>query len=132
MIKRHLFLSHSARDAALAGRLEKALAKLGFSTFDPTRDIKPGDDWRASIHAAIRRSDVLLLLVASPDSAATSWMGYEAGIAEALGKRVVALVSDRFSLAQIPSDFAGRWVLRMDPNAPERTAQDVAYHLAAA
>ena len=88
MTGHRLFLSHSARDAALANRLEKSLEKLGFSTFNPMRDVRHGEDWRGAVQTAIRRADVLLLLIGSPDSASSSWMGYEAGMAEALGKRV--------------------------------------------
>ena len=132
MIKRQLYLSFSARDAALATKVAKALEKLGFSAFNPMKDVRPGDDWRMTIHAAIKKSDALLLLVASPESAASSWMSYEAGMAEALGKRVLALVPDRYSMAQLPSDLAARQVLLLDILSPERSAREIADVLAAA
>ena len=132
MRRPQLFLSHSARDSSVASMLEKSLEKLGFDTFNPMRDIGPGHNWRTSVQAAIRRSDVVLLLMASPDTAAASWMAYEAGMAEALGKRLVVLAPDRFSFAQIPFELAGHRILNVDPNVPERAARDIAHLLAAA
>ncbi len=132
MKRPRLFLSHSARDASAAALLEEWLERLGYETFNPTRDVLAGDDWRLSVQAAIRKADVVLQLVASPESAAASWMAYEAGMAEALGKKLVLLVPEPLSLAQIPSDLAGRLVLRLDTRTPERTAREVAHFLAAA
>lgn len=128
----NVFLSYSARDTAVAAQIEKALEGLGLSAFNPAKDIGAGADWRKSVQAAIRKSDMVLLLVASPDTVANSWMSYEAGMADALGKDVVALVPDRYPVSQLPPDVAVRQVLRLDPNSPERAARDIASRLAAA
>ena len=132
MTKPLVFLSFSARDATLAAKVEKSLEKLGLAAFNPTNDIAAGRDWRKSVQAAIRKSDAVLLLLSSPDFVDSSWMLYEAGIADALGKRVLTLVPDRFSLTQLPADLNVRHVMRWDPNFPEQAAQHVADTLAAA
>jgi len=132
MTKRSVFLSSSARDSALTARVEVALEGLGFDAFNPMNDLRPGDDWRKSIQAAIRRSEALLLVVASPDAAASSWMAYETGVAEALGKQVILLVPEIYPFAQLPPDLRAQKVLRLDPHRPDRTARDVAERLTAA
>ena len=112
--------------------MEKALEGLGFDAFNPMNDMSPGDDWRKSIKAAIKRSEALLLIVASPDAAASSWMAYEAGVADALGKQVMLLVPEIYPSAQLPPDLRAQKVLRLDPHRPDRAARDVVERLAAA
>lgn len=132
MNKRRLFISHSQRDAALASRFESAIEKLGFDAFNPTKDVRPGTDWRRAIQEAIRKSEALLMILASPDAAHSSWVSYEAGMAEALGKRVFVLMPDRFPSSELPPDVGSRQLLKLDPDYPEQAAKQVAQSLAAA
>jgi hypothetical protein len=126
-----IFLSHSHRDSALAERIEREFEKLGLPTFT-ARDIRAGEDWRKAIETSVRRADMLLLLIASPEAAASSWMGYEAGMAEALGKRVMVLASDRHSVSELPIDLASWPIVNFDPRSPETAARDIVERLAAA
>lgn len=127
-----IFLSFSHRDSALAERIEAELEKLGHPTFNPSKDIAPGQDWREAMRAAIERTDMLLVLISSSHAASSSWMGYEVGMAEALGKPVVTLASDRLSKTDLPDDLISRQVLNFDPRSPERAAREVVERLAAA
>jgi hypothetical protein len=131
MSKLSVFISYSHRDADLARELEKKLESLGLDAFNPERDLHPGDDWRKATQAAIKRSDAVVL-IASPHTLSSSWTSYEAGMAEALGKRVMVLLPNRHSVSELPEEFAGRNVLSFDPQAPEQAAQDIASRLAAA
>jgi nucleoside 2-deoxyribosyltransferase len=127
-----IFISHSSRDAALAAKLEKELERLGLPTFNPSHEIDPNQNWRKAILAAIRRADALIVLVASPEAASTSWVGYETGMAEALGKRVIVLASQDHSPAELPADLAASQIVGFDPAEPERAARDIVERLAAA
>lgn len=130
MSKPSVFISYSNRDAGLAEQLASSLARLGLRTLDPTRAIAPGGNWRKEIQAAIKQSDALIL-IASPEVLASSWVLYEAGAAEALGKRVVVLLPDKHSIAELPKEISVRQVVGFDPRSPERAAQDIAARLAA-
>jgi nucleoside 2-deoxyribosyltransferase len=125
MTRPSVFLSYSSRDRDVAGRVERALKRLGLAAFNPARDVHVGEHWRKAIQAAIKRADALVLLATSPQSAASSWMAYEAGVAEALGKPVMILLPDKYPVTELPADFAAGQVLDFDPEAPERAAREI-------
>jgi TIR domain/Nucleoside 2-deoxyribosyltransferase len=131
MSKRSLFISYSRRDADLANSVADALERLGFNALDPGRELQPGDDWRKAIQTAIKRSDAVVL-VASPQSSASSWSHYEVGIAEGLGKTVMVLLPNTHSVTELPADIASNPIVELDPKAPDRAAQDIVARLAAA
>jgi hypothetical protein len=128
MTKPTVFVSYSRRDAELGRRFQDALRRLGLKTLNP--DVPPGEDWRHSIQSAIRQSDVVVTLTSTPESLRSSWTSYEAGMAEALGKRMLLLLPNRYSVADLPEDFASTQIVEFDPQAPERAAQDIASRLA--
>lgn len=130
MTKPLVFISYSHRDADLAKKVGSALEHMGLKAFNPERDIPLGEDFRKTIQNAIRRSDALIMLVASPQRASSSWMSYEAGMAEALGKRVMVLLSNRYPVSELPVDVAASQIVNFDPQAPERAARDIAAYLA--
>ncbi len=131
MSKRSVFVSYSNRDAKWATQVQQALERLGLHATNTSHDLRVGDDWRKAVQTAMRKSDALVLLMTSP-YASSSWMQYEAGMAEALGKRVMVLLPKRYPVAELPADLASGQVVQFDPQAPEQAAQDIATRLAAA
>jgi TIR domain len=125
-------MSYPNRDAKLAERVASALKHLGFDALDPTRKLRPGESWRKAIQSAIKRSDAVIMVASTPRTLSSSWMGYEAGIAEVLGKRVMLLLPNKYPVTEVPEDFASTPIVDIDPQAPERAARDVAAWLAAA
>jgi hypothetical protein len=130
MTEPSVFISYSRHDADVAKRFESVLESLGLQAFNPAREIRPGEDWRKAVRGAIRRSDALLL-IASPHALVSSWASYETGMAEALGKRVMVLLSNRHSVTELPEEVAAGEIVDFDPQAPERAAQDIVARLAA-
>lgn len=68
----HVFISHAVEDIVNARLLRDELQKAGINTWLAEDNIKPGEDWDASIEEALRTaSDGLLLLsfsaINSPD-----------------------------------------------------------------
>jgi len=132
MSKPSVFISYSRRDAGLAQRVESALERLGLDAFNPAREVRPGENWRHAIHAAIKRSDALIMLIGSQKNLTSSWMTYEAGMAEALGKRVMVLLANKHSANDLPVDIASGQIVGFDPQAPARAAHDIVKRLAVA
>jgi nucleoside 2-deoxyribosyltransferase len=124
-----VFISHSARDGALADIIPRELERLGRSVFIDRRDILPGQDFREALRTAIQESKTVLALISSPHAAANSWMGYEVGMAEALGKPVLTLASDRLALSDLPDDVSSRQIVNFDPQSPESAAREVVERL---
>ena len=129
MSKRSVFLSYSLRDRDDANQLERALERLGLQAFNPARELRVGEDWRKAIQAAIKKSHALILLAATPQSAASSWMAYEMGMAEALGKPILVLLPSKYPVTELPADVAAGQILDFDPNAPDRAAREIADRL---
>jgi nucleoside 2-deoxyribosyltransferase len=131
MIMTNVFLSYSARDHAEADALETELERLGFQAFNPMREIRADENWRDAIRAAVKRADAVVLLINSPLSAQASWVSYEAGLADALGKPIIVLASHRYAARDLPSDIASWQILDFDPNEPARTARNLAEQIVA-
>jgi len=126
------FISHVSEDSALAEQIRRALEKRGRHAFNPKTDIRAGENWRHAIRTAIGNADNVLVIISSGHAAANSWMGYEVGAAEALGKPVLTLASDRLSLSDLPEDLISRQIVHFDPQAPERGVSEVLDRLAPA
>jgi nucleoside 2-deoxyribosyltransferase len=126
-----VFLSHSRRDGNLVATIARELRKHGVEAY-LDESMTPGDDFRRSIKAAIRKSDGFVLVVTSPDVAASSWTSYELGMAEALGKPILLLLSQNHSAAQLPSDLAGLPIAAFDPERPESMGREIVDRLLAA
>jgi predicted phosphodiesterase len=55
-----IFISYASPDREKIGGLYRRLSSAGFKPWMDKRDILPGERWKATIEAAIRRSDVFL------------------------------------------------------------------------
>jgi hypothetical protein len=131
MSKRSVFISYRNRDAELGERFATALKHLGFDAWNAV-EVRPGEDWGKAIQSAIKQSDALVMVALTPQTLSSSWMSYEAGIAEALGKRVMLLFPNKYPVTELPADFASTPIVEIDPQAPEQAAHDVASRLASA
>lgn len=76
-----IFISHSSKDKDIANYICAQLEKAGYKCWIAPRDIVAGSDWAASIARAIYESSVLLLIY-SKNSAASSQVPKELGLAE--------------------------------------------------
>jgi TIR domain len=123
-----IFVSYSRRDSAIAEKIARALQAVKpnppVTTF-LNQDVRPADDFRKAIESNLRTSDAVLVVAASPDAVANSWMGYEIGAAEALRKPIILLTSNRHSLSELPEDFGSFPVVVFDPDAPEAAASEI-------
>ncbi len=59
---RHVFISHSSEDAAVADKVCRALESDGLATWICSRDIQPGQTWAGAISDGLERSGALVLL----------------------------------------------------------------------
>jgi hypothetical protein len=71
----------------------------------------------------------LIVLMTTPQSGESSWMAYEAGVAEALGKPIMVLLPSKYPVAELPADVAAGQVLDFDPKAPEGAAREIVHRL---
>ena len=112
-----IFLSYHRDDRNLAKRIKKRLAELLNSgsanvvVIDGLDAAPIGADVRESIKAAIESSNTVVLIT-SPNSSKSPWMNYEAGIADALGKKIVVVgekgMGKTTLLRHLPQD--AKWI----------------------
>jgi hypothetical protein len=123
-----IFISYSRRDSAVAEKIARALRAVRTKPPVTTildQNLNPGDDFRKAIETNLRTSDAVLVVAASPDALANSWVGYEIGAAEALRKPIILSTSNRHSLSEFPEDFGSFPVVVFDPDDPEGAAQEI-------
>ena len=86
-----VFLSHSSRDNASAGRMKAWLVLQGFEApfldFDKDNGIPPGADWERTLYREIERSQAILILL-SANWSASKWCDREFTCARYLGKPI--------------------------------------------
>lgn len=93
-----IFVSYAYQDRALAERVEEHLRKHGLvvtadvEILDPQKRIQAGGDIREMIKAQMMAASKVVF-VTSPNSAQSQWVNYEAGMASALGKPIIAIVA---------------------------------------
>ncbi len=86
-----VFLSHSSADLWIAGQMRKELEARGIAVWLDERDLAGGDIVLASIEASIRASDEVLVLV-SPESLKSQWVGAEIALGYSNHKRVTPVL----------------------------------------
>lgn len=87
-----VFISYSHVDRERAQELSRELERLGVEMFIDEKNIKWGDPVPNTISDALRACSAVLVIV-SPDSLKSSWVPYEIGIAKALGKTILPLLT---------------------------------------
>jgi nucleoside 2-deoxyribosyltransferase len=115
----------------LAARIARELRRHDVEPVDAS-GIAVGGNLRESVKSAIRGADAFVLVVTDPESAAASWTSYELGMAEAMGKPILLLLSQNHSAAQLPSDLAGLPIAAVDPERPESMGREIVDRLLAA
>lgn len=108
-----VFLSHTAADGPWVKWIAQNAQSVGIEVYLYEHDPKPGQTLATKVQAAIRNSDVLVVLLTT-NSQFAPYVHQEIGSAKALQKRIVPLVQpgiDERSLAMlqgiehIPFDF---------------------------
>jgi hypothetical protein len=127
-----IFLSHSARDADLADAVARAPRKHGVEPVEVPAARNESRYARQATKSAIRRADGFVLISSAPDTASTGWATYELGLAEALDKPILLLLSRKHAIAELPQELAGLPVAQLRPSHPERAAHEVLDRLLAA
>ncbi len=81
MPEKHVFISYSRQDRAVMVDIKQSLADAGIPLWTDMR-IKPGTPrWQLAIEAAIRNAYAVVVLL-SPDSKASEWVGIEISVAK--------------------------------------------------
>lgn len=100
-IARHVFISHSSEDAAVARQVCLALESAGLATWICSRDIQPGQTWAGAISDGLERSGVLVLLFTA-NANRSDYVLREVNLAV---KRKVPILPVRLDGTPIPRDM---------------------------
>ena len=121
---RRVFISYSYDDHEYAEKLREALAELDIiSGFDPI-ETTSGETVRKTIRKRIEAADAVVVLI-SKGALASSWVMFELGAAEALGKKVVPIVLPGIDIDKLDFIERDRAVLSALRLSPLETAQRI-------
>jgi len=93
MTKDSVFISYSREDRAFVDRLSQDLRSGGVTTWQDTKEIAAGENWRLAIEGSLRQA-AALLYVASAGSVKSQWMSKELEAVFSRGARVIPVVLD--------------------------------------
>ncbi|GIK27097.1 MAG: toll/interleukin-1 receptor domain-containing protein [Anaerolineae bacterium] len=121
-----LFISYKRVDSAFVDRLEVDLRVRGFDTWLDRRDLasRGGANWRRELQIAIDRAHALVLVL-TPDAAASPYVGWEYRYAVAIGRPIYVLLL-RDCPSGVPQEILAdsiHWFdFRGEPSYPQRLA----------
>jgi predicted nucleotide-binding protein len=105
MMATKVFVSYVRSDTALAEQLFRTLHTMPVEVWSDDQ-LTAGDNWSEVLRSRIRESQFFVLLL-SPKTLESSWVHQELGAAWALGKQIVAVVTDRHLVDKLPVDIKG-------------------------
>lgn len=87
----NVFISYAHQDKEFAENIKHVLAAKGHvpadTVFLDVKDISAEEDIRQRLRSEIGAADAIVLVM-SEHAAASPWINYEAGLADALGKKI--------------------------------------------
>lgn len=111
----NVFVSFSEANTSMVNSLERMAQALGvFRLYRFDHDPRPGVPLPAKVKDAIRRADLVLVLLTQAGNAST-WVQQEIGIADASNRFIVPVVEKGVSVKGI---LEGREHVRFDPSDP--------------
>jgi TIR domain len=99
-----VFISHSTKDTELAKDLARRLEEAGIETCtvnDVAETNESASRWRYMIRMYVLSSDEVIVLL-TDNSADSSWVRYEMGVADALDKRLTPVVVNEGVEKRVP------------------------------
>ena len=123
-----IFLSHSAQDRAAVEQVRAGLQTQGVNVYLAEHDVQAGHSVAEKVKAAIRRSSAVVVLV-TPNSAASAYVNQEIGFAMGEHKLVVPLVEPGRP-GGAPAMLAGIEYIAWDPAEPQAAISSLESYLA--
>src|SRR5215467_2693714 len=112
--KLKVFISYSRRDsAAFADELVAGLEVAGFAPFLDRHDIAAGEDWEARLGGLIREADTVVYVI-SPEAVKSERCGWEVDKTLALSKRLIPVIYQPATEADIPDRLRRLQFIRFD------------------
>lgn len=109
-----IFISHSSANNAEALAIDDWLHAQGwadtFLDLDPRRGLVAGDRWQAALKSAADSCE-LILIVISPDWAASRWCLAEFLLAKSLNKQIVGVLVKPTPYETLPPELTAEWQL---------------------
>jgi hypothetical protein len=102
MTEQYVFISYSREDREFVDRLQEDLRKAGVNTWQDTKEIAPGENWRMAIEESLLRASAMLY-VSSSRSASSHWMTKELEAVFSRGNRVIPLILDDEGESGLPA-----------------------------
>lgn len=110
MTKDFVFISYSREERAFVDRLSQDLRSGGVTTWQDTKEIPAGENWRLAIDESLRRASALLY-VASARSVNSQWTSKELEAVFSRGARIIPVVLDDQGELGLPHYLRDRqWV----------------------
>lgn len=112
-----VFISYAFRDKDLVQGVKDALMKQGLNgyyvtDFPSQADLNAGESFRDTLRKWISSADYFVLFWTEA-AANSEWCNYEAGMAEALGKKVIVAMPTNYQ-AKLPPALSGYPIIRVE------------------
>ncbi len=119
--EKHVFLSFAGENKAFARSLAALMEERGADVYLDDH-LRVGDLWSETLRLQMEKASALVLILPSEQMSNRNYIWFEAGVAKALRKRVIAVLPPLTRLAKLPSDVADILVL----DTRERSLESIA------
>jgi hypothetical protein len=127
--KLRVFISYSRRDMAFVDRLVDALKARGFEVQIDRQDLPKLEDWERELLHLIRQCDTVVFVV-SPNSLASTVVGWEVEQVRLCGKRLAPVVIGTVDGLTVPPDISRiNYIFFSDDAQFDQRVDDLAHAL---
>ena len=102
-----IFVSYAHAGLSFVRELRAGLVKSGHEVWLDVDEMEPSDDWLASIERALEDAEAFVFVVSRESLRSENCM-QELRLAEAHGKRIIALIRGGVEAMAMPHELAGR------------------------
>src|SRR5215217_2516769 len=120
-----LFISYSREDKDFVRRLDQALAKRDRGTWVDLEDIRPTEEWLASVYAGIEGASAFVFVI-SPESVESKSCLQELAHAVEHNKRLVPIVRREVDASDVPESLRSpQWIFLREGEDFEQAFEDL-------
>ena len=107
-----VFISYSDVDIVAARKLRNLLVYQANADVFDAENLSASDNWESELRDGLSSADVVVALL-TPTSVHSKWVLFEVGVAWALGKRIIPVITRRDVLNNMPVSLASAHAIEL-------------------
>ncbi len=106
----YAFISYSTKDKEFVSRINQALNENGVNTWIDFQQINPGEMWKNSLEAALKKADIIIMVL-TENSLNSNYVMNEFIASKRIGKKIITIKYGQFNNVNLPNALSDiQWI----------------------